>query len=753
MNTNDNIIDKFKYLGLDLDNIPKEIKEFKSLDYRPSKYNDDHTYKVYRYVDINDIQILLTPTSRLSNISEKYGKAVPLYEYLTPKTAENIERHTKFLSMLSSMNVDEIEEIEDEQKRLNEDIPFKVKYQKDYLWQLYYSEYTDKYFMLVTTEDLDYSAFFYILKKQLQRSNKRKKEKIFVPISYTDYSREYLNRMQISDIENYLWLFTKEWPLVYEVYDKKENLSLQITGKAYIYDDIQSDYKVELKNKEESIKFYKLLKALFIMKTEVPHHYNVRLSIGDKGSLQFNVNNKNVIYEILSSLVKEEYLKAEEEKINLIEDKNKKEKELDRLQKKTAKLEKDYLEKERQITTFLECKKTFFGRFKYFFKYKKVSLSKQVDKKEKEQEVKLIRINKYADVKSNYTLEELIELYKQIDKEQIKVTNLNLDINAIKQRISNLESKVKNAVLYIEEIDKHKKSIFEFWKFTNKDKASELPEGNIKEKKEEKINKVFNYEYDFEDLSMKLDEIQRNKLTREELNSVYLSTTFILEHINKIAKEEELTEEKLIDLKEKALKKNILLGKENFDIFAGMAYDNKIKILANKRHREIEREIFNILDINKNTTLADYKEYLKDVINNLKSALEKIKLPLDLPLYKGDTKKLDDKFNVFNLEGKNEISNMLKKDIDTFNLYKINLKENTPIIAFTNIIYFENNNQTLPLGMDVSEGVLIDNSLMNLELKSRQELKIVAYKQPEDELSDIEIKTINLEEYNIKIND
>ena len=255
MNTNDNIIDKFKYLGLDLDNIPKEIKEFKSLDYRPSKYNDDHTYKVYRYVDINDIQILLTPTSRLSNISEKYGKAVPLYEYLTPKTAENIERHTKFLSMLSSMNVDEIEEIEDEQKRLNENIPFKVKYQKDYLWQLYYSEYTDKYFMLVTTEDLDYSAFFYILKKQLQRSNKRKKEKIFVPISYTDYSREYLNRMQISDIENYLWLFTKEWPLVYEVYDKKENLSLQITGKAYIYDDIQSEYKIKLDNRED----YKIL--------------------------------------------------------------------------------------------------------------------------------------------------------------------------------------------------------------------------------------------------------------------------------------------------------------------------------------------------------------------------------------------------------------------------------------------------------------------------------------------------------------
>ena len=75
MNTNDNIINKFKYIGLDLDNIPKFIKDFEPLEYRPLKYNDEHVYKVYRYVNINDIQILLTPTNRLSDISEKYRKS------------------------------------------------------------------------------------------------------------------------------------------------------------------------------------------------------------------------------------------------------------------------------------------------------------------------------------------------------------------------------------------------------------------------------------------------------------------------------------------------------------------------------------------------------------------------------------------------------------------------------------------------------------------------------------------------------
>ena len=652
--------------------------------------------------------------------------------------------------MVSKININEIEEIENEQKLLNKNIPFKVKYQRDYLWQIYYSEDTNKYFMLVTTEDLDYSAFFYLLKKQVENIKKRKKDKIFVPISYIDYTREYLSTMEISDIENYLWLFTKEWPLVYEVYDEENNLSIQIVGKACIYDDIKSDYKIELSSKEDSTKFYKLLKALFIIQTEVPHHYNIKLYITDKGSLEFKLNNKKVIYEILSSLVKEEYLKAEEIKINILEEKAKKEKELDRLQKKSSKLEKDYLEKERQITTFLECKRTFFGRVKYFFKYKKVNLSKETVSKEKEQDVKLIRVNKYAEVKSNYTLEELIELYKQIDKEEIKVTNLKLDIEAIKQKIKNLELKVKNAMLYIEEIDKHKKSIFEFWKFTNKDKASELPAGNIVEKKQEKIKKTFDYMFDFEDLSMKLDTMQRELLTNEELESIYLTTTFILEDINKVLNEEKITEKDMKKIKERAKESNSLLEKENFDIFGGMAYDNKVKVLANKKHREIEREVFRILDIKKNTTAEDYKEKINKVINNLKSAFNKIKLSLDLSVYKADTEELNtNNFNVFNIEGKNAISTIIEKDIDTINLYKINLKENTPILAFTNIVYFENNNQTLPLGMDVTEGILLNNKVMNLELKAKQEIKMVTYKNPEDELSDIEIKTINVEEYEI----
>ena len=55
LDTSEKIIDKLKYIGLDLGNIPEFIKDFKELDYRPSKYNDEHLYKVYKYIDISNI--------------------------------------------------------------------------------------------------------------------------------------------------------------------------------------------------------------------------------------------------------------------------------------------------------------------------------------------------------------------------------------------------------------------------------------------------------------------------------------------------------------------------------------------------------------------------------------------------------------------------------------------------------------------------------------------------------------------------
>ena len=470
------IEEKLNYLGLDLKEIPKEFKKYKSLEFRIPKFYDEKQYKQYRYVPIKDIQILLSPTHRLDNIEEKYKKARPIADYLDSESEENIVNHTTFLRMLESFNIEDVEKIGEEQDKLNKKIPFKVKYENNYLWQIYYSENTDQYFMLVPTEDSDYSTFFYLLKKQIE---KKRAAKIFVPIRNVDYSTTYLKRTEFEDIENYLWLFTKDWPLIYEVYNKKNGLSIEIVGETEVYQKIKSPYKIKLDSEEKSTQFYKLLKAMFILQTELPHYFFFRTDIGKSGEIEFYVDNRKIDYEDIVDWINDEYHIGEEKLLQAEQSIEKNNKRLSDLKTEIATQEIEYLAKEKQISTFLECKKTFFGKFKYFFKYGKKKSNKAKASEdnstihiEKEVSDENEELPKKRKKKTNYNIEELLELYKEINEKETDLKNIIMDINSLKLKNKNMQKKIENATAYIAEIDSHKKSIFEFWKYSNKDEMS-----------------------------------------------------------------------------------------------------------------------------------------------------------------------------------------------------------------------------------------------------------------------------------------
>lgn len=540
VNKKNGIKEKLDYLGLDLDNIPNEIKNYKPLEFRIPKFYEEKQYKQYRYIPVKNIQILLSPTNRLDDIEEKYKKARPLEEYLDNKKEENILKHTTFLNMLMNLDIEEIEKIEEEQKQLSKKIPFKVKYEHNYLWQIYYSENTDQYFMLVPTEDADYSTFFYLLKKQIE---KNRAEKIFVPIRNVEYSSNYLKKSEFEDIENYLWLFTKDWPLVYEVYDKSNNLSIEVIGETEVYQKIKSYYKKTLKNQEEAIKFYKLLKAMFILQTELPHYFNFTTNIDKYGEIEFYLEDEKIEFEDIAQWLTDEYHVGEDkEQVAdelIIENKQK----LEKLKSDIAMQEIEYLAKEKQISTFLECKKTFFGKFKYYFKYSKKNNKTKIKEKQKiskEQTDKIEvqdnnKVVKKKKQKKNYNIEEIVELYRVIEEKETELKNIVMDINSLKLKNKNMKKKIENATAFIEEIDSHKKSIFEFWKYSNKDEMATLPEGEEEEVNIiKKITKVFDYEQDLEQLGKTMDKMQRKLLRKEETDSLYITTTNVLELLNKI---------------------------------------------------------------------------------------------------------------------------------------------------------------------------------------------------------------------------
>ena len=64
METNENLTEKLNFIGLDLKNIPDKFNLFQPIDFGIHKNYNEKNYKVYKYVDINDIEIFLTPTHR-----------------------------------------------------------------------------------------------------------------------------------------------------------------------------------------------------------------------------------------------------------------------------------------------------------------------------------------------------------------------------------------------------------------------------------------------------------------------------------------------------------------------------------------------------------------------------------------------------------------------------------------------------------------------------------------------------------------
>lgn len=753
---NKNLIEKnLKYIGLNLDEIPEFLTEFEPLNFRPLKSYDEAKYKIYRHINVQDIQILITPTDRLTDIKEKYKLAAPIYTYLDETSEENIEKFATFLKMVTNLDVEKLEKIEEEQEKLKNKIPTKVKYENHYIWQIYYSDYAHKYFMLVPTNERDVSGLFYLLKKQINSLKKEKEETIFVPISYLEYSGEFLTKSEMIDIENYLWYFTKEWVDIYEVYDEANKMSVRIVGQTNVYEKIKSDYVIELSSKKEAGEFYKLLKAMFILATGAQTEYKFKAQISTEGKIEFIHKNKVMSYEILAKYINEEYAEKIGKLKKEISETKKLEKRLKRFNSIVEELVQEYLLRQKQIATFLECKKTFFGRVKYYFKKKKeVPIVKKPEKVERDTSTVDKELQELYEEKEQYTIEDIIDICAKLEDKRKENTNINLDINAIETKKEVLTRKIDNADLYIKEIDKHKKSIFEFWKFTSKDEVQTLNQGaEEEEKKREKIEKYFDYEEDLEDLGKKVDELQRRKLSKNETDSVFAvkhainsireldrsrknkinknnegEVTEKHEQENNVVEIKEIFEKELKELKEEYRENIEYINMKDFDIFGGLSEDiTKIKMINNQKHREIEKDKYKVLNVNLETKVDVYRDNLQYYLGLIKEAFNKIQAPYNMSVYKINNQKEIDGINIFDINPENALKNIMESNEEDITLCRVNIKEKMPIIYYSNIMFYDNFNKTLPLGMDLSSEVVIDLDKIQVECVKEEKFYINCY--------------------------
>ena len=544
--------------------------------------------------------------------------------------------------------------------------------------------------------------------------------------------------------------------------DKQYNKSIQIVGKTIIFDEMESSYNLKLESAEEAQKTYKLIKALFIISLDTKKRYTFTPKIDSKGGLEFYYEGEKIVYEYLPEFMKRESLEKSKENEDLIlETKNLKEDIKDLKKEEKAKVN-EYHEKEKEILNFLQSKRTFFGKLKFFFAKKKKD-----DNKDQENSMNKDRLksmldndkNRYSDVsdvsEKPYTVEDLVKICKELEESERENKNIKVDIKALKIKLENLDRKIKNSTQYLEEIDEHrKKSIFNFWKFANKDEVKTLAEGEIIEEKEkEKIKKIFDYEKNIEEFSSFIDNLQREKLSKKELNAIF-ATNFVLDEIN-IVRKDELSEEdrshlrNVLDSLKNEYQEENNDGKD-IDIFGNIADDaTRVKTLKNNKHRENEKNKFTILEINNYTDETSFIVRLRDIKRYLEEAINKISADSKMALYKASFDKLEGEgFTKFDISPF-ETLDKLEKDFDKeeIYLYKINMPEDTKALYYSNITYFENDNETLPIGMDVSQEALLNLDQYDLNIVKKDIFNINVFIDDYNTF----IRKVNVYEYDLGI--
>lgn len=743
----ENVDDKLEYIGLSLENIPDKLKQQVNLNYKILKEFDNATYKVYKHISVNDIEIFITPTQRLASLKEKYKLASHISQYFKDEEKKCIE----LIEALSNTSLEEIQKIEEEQKILNEKMPWSVKYKNAFKWQIYYSKNDNKYFMLVPLNEKDNAALFYILKEKINCLNNNLDKKIYVPICDEEYSDNYLSKGQLADIENYLWFFTKKWPSIYEVCDKENNKTIQIVGKTNIYQGVESSYKIIIENKTEAEDKYKLMKALFIIASDLKFLYNFECTIDEKGYLKFLFEEDEIEFKDLEQFLKEQVDKKLDETEDIIEKTKELEERLIDLRQESEKKNQEYTNKEKQIVMFLQCKKTFIGRFKYFFKTKKSK--KKITLKGVEDLPRIIDFVEdeennedfVFEEKERYTIEDLLTICHILEKKETVYKDKIGAIKAVEEKINILNKKIENADLYIQEIESHKRSIFEFWKFTNKDLPDAIAEAEkLKQEENKKIKKTFNYQEDMQDLGKKMDESQKNALSKNEIDALYVVKDYI-NIINILCKSEiddednSVISQVLVNEKskyEKQIKeKNVIY----FDIFGNI--DKEPEKVKEKEVIEERNDKYQILHFDSKTKLDEFKENLNKFKKILEKEYNKIKVPYDISLYCILDQNTMSEWSIANINPDNIIKNDKKKE--NIDIIKYNIPEGSPVLFYTNCILYKNSD--ISAGINEKSETLLYLDKFDRALKGKIKRKVCIQKNEYENV----VKNIKIYEYDL----
>lgn len=678
------------YVKLHLSRIPKAIKAEKPQFNTLKTVDNSLLYTVYKKIPIKDIQILISNTDRTTDVKKRFNNAVPLQDYIK-------ENKDEFLKIAQNTSVEKIQWIEKQQSSFEDKIPYFIKYEKNYIWQIFYSSKDNQYFMLHPAKEEESEALFYLIKEKLEKNKKY----VYVPICQTEIDTDMFEANKISDLENYIWSFTNFWPLTMEYVDEKGKKTFYIIGETKIQEGFKTKYRIVIDSEEKFKEIYTLVRVLFVLMTETKYSYKFTPCIDKKGSLNFFYGEKQMKIDALKEFIASETARQQNLKYEYKEKIENCNIHIEKLKQILTEQSIVYSEQERQIISFMNCKKSFFKKVRFFFTNNKkmlINRKKEITRiKEKLNETNQkdldysMEQNAIEGLSEIFTISDLIKTTLEANKEYNDLCMYEKDLEVLKLKQKNMIKKIENADKYLDEIEQHKKSLLEFWKFTNKDNQQTLMEGNAKEKYVDKTLPVFKYDEDLEELSAEVDGTQRKKFSIDEMEAIFVAR-YLLKGVNSVVTKSDTY---VLDEEFEQLHGD---NKNADHILDGIDDATRVKEINHKKFRETRRNVFEVLKFNQSTTLDDFKEKMREIGKLVNESYQKIVSPYEMDVYYAKRNK---GFILGDID-----PYKLLKDPNVDKLYKMKVDGNTHLIFLSNCIFYENQNKTLPLGMDEETSII-----------------------------------------------
>lgn len=147
---------------------------------------------------------------------------------------------------------------------------------------------------------------------------------------------------------------------------------------------------------------------------------------------------------------------------------------------------------------------------------------------------------------------------------------------------------------------------------------------------------------------------------------------------------------------------------------------------------------------------------MQSVISYIEGAIPKGKAEYDFSLYRVSqiTEQIDaNSFDIYNLNVERALEEFEDDGEGALNLIKLNFKEGLPLLYYSNIIFYDNINLTLPIGMNLSYSVLIDCKKLEFKLIGKNKFRTNNYFTESKNLILPKSKDVFVYEYDVNLKD